>query len=69
MKLNCVLSTNRYRSNCRLYALNGELITSAQQLEYNGMYAAAGKERYRRVDYPDPKALSPAYSPKMSRKS
>ena len=53
----------------RLYAMNGELITSAQQLEYNGMYVAAGKERYKRIDYPDPKSFSPNSSPKMSRKS
>jgi hypothetical protein len=53
----------------KLYAMNGELITSAQQLEYNGMYVAAGKERFKRIDYPDPKAFSPTYSPKNSRKS
>lgn len=55
--------------NARLYAMNGELITSAQQLEYNGMYVASGKERYKRIDYPDPKSFSPNSSPKMSRKS
>ncbi len=49
--------------------MNGELITSAQQLEYNGLYVAAGKERFKRIEYPDPKSLSPTYSPKMSRKS
>jgi hypothetical protein len=49
--------------------MNGELITSAQQLEYNGVYVAAGKERFKRIDYPDPKLISPSYSPKMSRKS
>jgi len=53
----------------KLYAMNGELITSAQQLEYNGMYVAAGKERFKRIDYPDPKSFSPNSSPKMSRKS
>jgi len=53
----------------RLYAMNGELVTSAQQLEYNGMYVAAGKERFRRIDYPDPKSFSPTFSPKNSRKS
>lgn len=53
----------------RLYAMNGELITSAQQLEYNGMYVAAGKERFKRIEYPDPKTFSPNSSPKMSRKS
>ncbi len=53
----------------RLYAMNGELITSAQQLEYNGMYVAGGKERFKRIDYPDPKSFSPNSSPKMSRKS
>ncbi|CAF0808970.1 unnamed protein product [Didymodactylos carnosus] len=53
----------------KLYAMNGELITSAQQMEYNGMYVAAGKERFKRIDYPDPKTLSPNSSPKMSRKS
>ncbi|UJR30426.1 hypothetical protein I4U23_017960 [Adineta vaga] len=53
----------------KLYALNGELVTSAQQLEYNGMYVAAGKERFKRIEYPDPKSFSPNSSPKMSRKS
>ncbi|CAF4447462.1 unnamed protein product, partial [Didymodactylos carnosus] len=53
----------------KLYAMNGELITSAHQLEYNGMYVAAGKERFKRIEYPDPKTLSPNSSPKMSRKS
>jgi hypothetical protein len=49
--------------------MNGELISAAQQLEYNGMYVAAGKERYRRIDYPDPKSYSANSSPKLSRKS
>ena len=49
--------------------MNGELVTSSRQLEYNGMYVAAGKERFRRVDYPDPQLLSPNSSPKLSRKS
>lgn len=49
--------------------MNGELITSARQLEYNGMYVAAGKERFRRIDYPDPQWVSPNSSPKISRKS
>lgn len=49
--------------------MNGEQVTSAQQLEYNGMYVAAGKERYKRIEYPDPKSFSPNSSPKMSRKS
>jgi hypothetical protein len=49
--------------------MNGELITSAQQLEYHGLYVAGGKERFKRIDYPDLKSVSPSYSPKMSRKS
>ena len=49
--------------------MNGELITSSQQLEYNGMYVAAGKERFKRMDYPDPKSISANSSPKTSRKS
>jgi hypothetical protein len=49
--------------------MNGELITAAQQLDYNGMYVAGGKERFRRIDYPDPKTFSTNSSPKMSRKS
>ncbi|CAF0931047.1 unnamed protein product [Rotaria sordida] len=53
----------------KLYAMNGELITSAHQLEFNGMYVAAGKERFKRIEYPDPKSFSPNSSPKMSRKS
>ncbi|CAF3450800.1 unnamed protein product [Rotaria sp. Silwood1] len=53
----------------KLYAMNGELVTSAQQLEFNGMYVAAGKERFKRIEYPDPKSFSPNSSPKMSRKS
>ncbi|CAF0892467.1 unnamed protein product [Adineta ricciae] len=53
----------------KLYTMNGELVTSAQQLEYGGMYVAAGKERFKRIDYPDPKSFSPNSSPKMSRKS
>ncbi|CAF1318998.1 unnamed protein product [Adineta steineri] len=58
-----------YSAVFKLYAMNGELITSAQQLEYNGMYVAAGKERFKRIEYPDPKTFSPNSSPKMSRKS
>ncbi|CAF4014795.1 unnamed protein product [Rotaria sp. Silwood2] len=53
----------------KLYAMNGELVTSSQQLEFNGMYVAAGKERFKRIEYPDPKSFSPNSSPKMSRKS
>ncbi|CAF4498513.1 unnamed protein product [Rotaria sp. Silwood1] len=53
----------------KIYAMNGELMTSSRQLEYNGMYVAAGKERFKRIDYPDPQLLSPNSSPKMSRKS
>ncbi|UJR16130.1 hypothetical protein I4U23_003041 [Adineta vaga] len=53
----------------KLYSMNGELIISAQQLEYNGMYVAAGKERFKRVEYPDPKSFSANSSPKLSRKS
>ena len=53
----------------KLYAMNGELISASQQLEYNGMYVAAGKERFRRIDYPDPKSYSANSSPKLSRKS
>ncbi|CAF0756043.1 unnamed protein product [Rotaria sordida] len=53
----------------KIYAMNGELITSSRQLEYNGMYVAAGKERFKRVEYPDPQLLSPNSSPKISRKS
>lgn len=49
--------------------MNGELITTGQQLEYNGTYVAAGKERFRRIDYPDPKSFSANSSPKLSRKS
>jgi hypothetical protein len=49
--------------------MNGELMTSGQQLEFNGMYVAAGKERFRRIDYPDPKSISLNSSPKASRKS
>lgn len=59
----------RVKYSFRLYAMNGELITSAQQLEYNGMYVAAGKERFKRVEYPDMKSFNPNYSPKTSRKS
>ncbi|CAF3337637.1 unnamed protein product [Rotaria socialis] len=58
-----------YSAVLKLYAMNGELITSAQQLEFNGMYVAAGKERFKRIEYPDPKSISPNSSPKMSRKS
>ena len=53
----------------RLYTMNGELVVSAHQLEYNGMYVGAGKERFRRIEYPDPKSFSANSSPKMSRKS
>lgn len=49
--------------------MNGEQVTSAQQLEYNGLYVAGGKERFKRIEYPDPKSFSPNSSPKMSRKS
>ncbi|CAF1017943.1 unnamed protein product [Adineta ricciae] len=53
----------------KLYTMNGDLVVSAHQLEYNGMYVGAGKERFRRIDYPDPKSFSANSSPKMSRKS
>ncbi|CAF4566672.1 unnamed protein product, partial [Rotaria magnacalcarata] len=52
-----------------LYAMNGELVTSARQIEYNAMYVAAGKERFKRIEYPDPQLISPNASPKASRKS
>jgi hypothetical protein len=64
-----LFSNIKYSSLFRLYAMNGELATSGQQLEYNGMYVAAGKERFKRIDYPDPKTFSTNSSPKMSRKS
>ncbi|CAF0892673.1 unnamed protein product [Adineta steineri] len=53
----------------KLYSMNGDLLTSGQQLEYNGMYVAAGKERFKRLEYPDAKSFSANSSPKMSRKS
>ncbi|CAF2120918.1 unnamed protein product [Rotaria magnacalcarata] len=53
----------------KLYAMNGELVTSARQIEYNAMYVAAGKERFKRIEYPDPQLISPNASPKASRKS
>ncbi|CAF3564224.1 unnamed protein product [Rotaria socialis] len=53
----------------KLYAMNGELVTSARQIEYNAMYVAAGKERFKRIEYPDLQLISPNASPKASRKS